>query len=276
MAADEVLPRVGESGGRGLDVAGHVLGEVALVDRRPARVDDVDEHQRVVVGQVDEDVVRRVIGAVPGELDALASDLESAAVLEGLFRRGPCGVVVAQQELPRLLVPDAGDVPAEQRGRAGMIGVVVGVDEMRHLVADAVGGGDLVHRALDVVADRRRRVEQHDAVLGGQERRLVGAVGDPVEVLLDASDVVALLVERGAERRPRDRRVVRQVLGALRPCVGMRLSRRVRCAHPVLPSRRSQGSVIVPPSTGGRILEFLSPRPEFAPQASSVESCCSA
>ena len=91
---------------------------------------------------------------------------------------------------------------------ADVVGVVVRVDEVLDLVADAVGGGDLVDRALDVVADRRRGVEQHDAVGGGEERRLVGAVGDPVEVPLDAADVVALLVQRRAERRPGDRRVV--------------------------------------------------------------------
>src|SRR5439155_18237306 len=45
---------------------------------------------------------------------------------------------------------------------------------------------------------------------GRQERRLVGAVGDPVQVPFDAADVVALLVERGAERRARDRCVVRK------------------------------------------------------------------
>ena len=155
-----------------------------------------------MVGQVDEDVVRRVVGAVPGQLDALASDLERAPVLERLLRRGPRGVVVAQQQLAGLLVPDARDASVEQRGCAGVVGVVVGVDEVRDPVADAVGGGDLVDRALDVVTDRGRRVEQDDAVRGGQERRLVGAVGDPVEVLLDPSDVVALLVEGGAERRP--------------------------------------------------------------------------
>src|SRR6476469_1581225 len=81
---------------------------------------------------------------------------------------------------------------------------------MSDLVADAVGGCDLVDGALDVVADRRRRVEQHDAVGGGQERRLVGAVGDPVEVPLDAAHVVTLLLQRRPERRPRHRRVVRQ------------------------------------------------------------------
>ena len=38
MPADEVLPRVGERGTRGLDVAGYVVGEVALADRRPSSV----------------------------------------------------------------------------------------------------------------------------------------------------------------------------------------------------------------------------------------------
>ena len=85
VAADEVLPRVGERVRRRLEVARDVLGQVREVNRRPARVDDVDEHQRVVVGQVDEDVVGRVVGAVPGELDAFAADLERAAVLERLL-----------------------------------------------------------------------------------------------------------------------------------------------------------------------------------------------
>ena len=83
-----------------------------------------------------------------------------------------------------------------------MIGVVMGIDEMRHLVADAVGGGDLIHGPLDVVTDGGRRVEQDDAVACRQERALVGPVRDPVEVPLDSPDVVALLVDRGAERRP--------------------------------------------------------------------------
>jgi hypothetical protein len=56
---------------------------------------------------------------------ALAADLEGAAVLEGLLRRGPGRVVVAQQELARLLMPDACDASVEQRRRAGVVGVVV-------------------------------------------------------------------------------------------------------------------------------------------------------
>jgi len=112
---------------------------------------------------------------VPGQLDAFAADLQGAVVGEGLFRRGFGRVVVPQQEPPGFLVPDAGHVGAEQRGGAGVVGVVVGVDEVGHRVAHALGGGDVVHGALQVVADGRGRVEQHHAVRGGQERR-VGSV----------------------------------------------------------------------------------------------------
>src|SRR5262249_59965540 len=79
VSADQVLPRVGQCGGRRRDVAGHVFAEVEVVDRHPARVDDVDEHQGVVVRKVDVDVVRRVVGAVPGQLDAFTADVQGAA-----------------------------------------------------------------------------------------------------------------------------------------------------------------------------------------------------
>jgi hypothetical protein len=115
-----------------------------------------------------------------------------------------------------------------------VVGVVVGVDEVGDGVADAVGGGDLVDGPLQVVADGRGRVEQHDAVGGGQERRLVGAVGDPVEVPLHPVDVVALVVEGRAERGARDRRVVRQELGATTACVGDGVSCRFRRVHRAL------------------------------------------
>ena len=94
-----------------------------------------------------------------------------------------------------------------------MVRVVVGVDQVGHLVAHAVGLRDLVDRSLEVVPDARRCVEEDDAVLRRQEGGLIDAIGDPVEVPLDASDVVALLVEGGPERRLRDRRVVGQGVG---------------------------------------------------------------
>src|SRR5579864_1069449 len=95
---------------------------------------------------------------------------------------------------------------------------MVRVDQVLDLVADAVRGGDLVDRPLDVVADRRRRVEQYNPIRRGQERALICAVGDVIQVSLDAADVVVLLVQRGAESRARNRCVVRQPGG-------------VRCAH---------------------------------------------
>jgi hypothetical protein len=75
-----------------------------------------------------------------------------------------------QQAPPGLLVPDADHVPVEQGGRGAVVGVVVGVDQVGHGIAHALGRGDLVDRAPQVLTDGRRRVEQHDAVRGNQER----------------------------------------------------------------------------------------------------------
>jgi hypothetical protein len=151
-----------------------------------------------------------MVGAVPREVDALPADLERAAIPERLLVRRPGGVVVPEQQPSRFLVPDPRDALVEERGGSDVVGVMVRVDEVVDLVADAVGGGDLVDRPLDVVADGGRCVEHDDAVRRGQERALVGAVRNPVEVPFDAADVIALLVERRAERRLRDGRVVRK------------------------------------------------------------------
>jgi hypothetical protein len=95
--------------------AGQVLAEVeVVVDGHPAGVDDVDHHQGVVVREVDEDVLRRMVGAVPGQLDALAAHLQGVTVGEGHLRRRPCRVVIAKQPAG-LLVPDPHNV-LEQRG----------------------------------------------------------------------------------------------------------------------------------------------------------------
>jgi hypothetical protein len=65
------------------------------------------------------------------------------------------------QEPACLFVIDVGDVLVEEELRCGM---VVRVDGVGDLAADAVGSGDLVDGPRDVMADRGRRVEQHDAV----------------------------------------------------------------------------------------------------------------
>src|ERR1700694_1399003 len=103
----------GKWGVRARDRAGNGLGGVIEGDGGPTGVNDVHEHQRVVVGQVDVDVVRRVVGPVPGKLDTLAADPDREAVLEGLLWRGPRRGVVPQQQVARLLVADPGDVGGE-------------------------------------------------------------------------------------------------------------------------------------------------------------------
>src|SRR6266540_3297676 len=99
---------------------------------------------------------------------------------------------------------------------AEVVGVVVRVDDVGHLVGHAVGRRDLVDGALQVVPDGGGRVEQHHPLFGGQESRLVAAVGDPVQVLLHPPDEVALRVDGRAQRGRRYRRVVRQRVGGCR------------------------------------------------------------
>ena len=211
-------PRVVQRDGRGAHVPDDVLGEVDVVDGHPAGVHHVDEHQRVVLGEVDVDVVRRVVGATPGQLDALTANLQRVLVRERHLGQRPGRVVIALQQPPGLLVPDPDHVPLEYGGRAAVVGVMVRVDEVRNRVGHAVGRGDLVHGPADVVADARRRVEHHHAVPGGQERGLVDAVGDVVQVPLHPPDVIPLIVESRAQRGPRDRRIVGLVCGAV--CAG--------------------------------------------------------
>ncbi len=156
-----------------------------------------------------------MVGAVPGQLGALAADLEGVVVGEGDLRRRAGRVVVPLQPTLGFLVPDADHVPVEQGGRAGVVGVVVGVDQVRDPVGHAVGGGDLIHRQTQVWAEARGGVEHDDAVVGGQERRVVDAVGDPVQVPLHPPDVIPLIVEGRAECGPGNRCVVGQVRGAV-------------------------------------------------------------
>ena len=114
VTTDQVLPLVAQRMVRRGDIADPIFGEVEVVDGHPAGIDDVDQHQRVVVGEVDVAVVRRVIGPVPRKLDAFTADLERAAILEGLLGSRAGRIVVAQQEPPRLLVSDANDAVVEQ------------------------------------------------------------------------------------------------------------------------------------------------------------------
>jgi hypothetical protein len=88
----------------------------------------------------------------------------------------------------------------------------VRVDQVGDLAGPAVGPGDVVDGAQQVVADGRRGVDQDDAAPGAKEHRLVAGVGDPVQVAGDLTNVVTIGVQGRAERGGRDRRVVGQGL----------------------------------------------------------------
>jgi hypothetical protein len=150
---------------------------------------------------------------VPGQLDPLPAHAQRVPGVEGDVGYRPGRVVLGGEQPPGPGLADPRHVPAEQRRGAQVVGVVVRVDDVGHLVRHAAGRGDLVDGALQVVPDARGCVEQHHPVPGGQEGRLVGGVGDPVQVLLDPSDVVALRVDGRPERGLRYRREIGQGAG---------------------------------------------------------------
>src|SRR5712691_9216328 len=82
MATDEGLPRVGQRCGRHSQVARDVVRQVNDIHGHPTRVHDVDHHQGVVLGKVDDAVVGRVVRAVPCELDPLTTNLQGPAIAE--------------------------------------------------------------------------------------------------------------------------------------------------------------------------------------------------
>jgi hypothetical protein len=66
-------------------------------------------------------------------------------------------------------VANPDEIVTEKVGGTGVIRMVMGVHEMRDGVVDAFGLGDFVHRPAEIVADRRRGVEEDDSLIGGEE-----------------------------------------------------------------------------------------------------------
>jgi hypothetical protein len=61
------------------------------------------------------------------------------------------------------------EVVTEKIGGTGVIRMVMGVHEMRDGVGETFGLGDFVHRAAEVMADRRRGVEEDNSLISGEE-----------------------------------------------------------------------------------------------------------
>jgi hypothetical protein len=129
VASDEVLPRVGHGRVRGGDGTRDVLVQVEAVERHPAGQEEVDQHERVVVGKVDVAVVWGVVGAVvwgvvgavPREVNTLPAHVECVLGLEGDVRDRPGRVVLACQQLLGLDLPDPHHVRPEQRRAADVV-----------------------------------------------------------------------------------------------------------------------------------------------------------
>src|SRR2546427_10970163 len=98
---------------------------------------DVDHHERVVLWEVDDAVVWRVIRAVPHEFEAFAADLEGSAVGEGLVGGRARRVVIAQQEPAGLPGGAPGDATPPQRGAGQKGGGGGGPPPVAHRVASA-------------------------------------------------------------------------------------------------------------------------------------------
>jgi demethoxyubiquinone hydroxylase (CLK1/Coq7/Cat5 family) len=69
-----------------------------------------------------------------------------------LSMTGAAAAAGGAQEVPRVLVPDSGDICAEQRRGAGVVGVVMRVDQVGDLAAHAVCGGDLVASVTNIAS----------------------------------------------------------------------------------------------------------------------------
>jgi hypothetical protein len=102
------------------------------------------------------------------------------------------------------------EIVTEKISGTGVIRMVMGVHKLRDGIVDTFGLGDFVHRPAEIVPDRRRGVEEDDSLIGGEECRLIGPVGDPEKVPLDAPDVVIQVIEGWSERGRRDGHVVGQ------------------------------------------------------------------
>jgi hypothetical protein len=66
-------------------------------------------------------------------------------------------------------VANPDDFVTEKVGSTCVIRMVMGVNEVSDGVGDTFGLGDFVHRPAEIVAERRRGVEEDDSLIGGEE-----------------------------------------------------------------------------------------------------------
>ncbi len=104
-----------------------------------------------------------------GQLHPFAADPQGIGVPEYHLWGRPGRIVVSEEKPSCVLVANPDEVVTEKVGSAGVIRMMMGVHEMCDGVGDAFGLGDFVNRTAEIVADRRRGVEEDDSLIGGEK-----------------------------------------------------------------------------------------------------------
>ena len=182
-------------------VPGHKVGEGEVEKGGPAGVDDVDEHEDLAVGHVDEDVAWLVVRAVVGKFNGLIAEGDGEGGGEGCVWqravvRGERGdgaeedvcfgvgdvlhsVVAGTVCRGRLVCWRVRSAGSKDASSSDMVVVRVAVDEFLHRLVCNVG--DCI---LQIYAERGRVVDGDDSVTGNEKEGLVSAAIDNCRLVL--------------------------------------------------------------------------------------------
>ena len=83
MSADKMIEVIRKDLVVRFDEARHALDFAQGLEEHPAGEDDVDEHEDLLYGSVDEDVAGFVVGTSVYELEGLVADFQSVRAFEG-------------------------------------------------------------------------------------------------------------------------------------------------------------------------------------------------
>lgn len=179
-----------------LDEARNVTHFAEPVKWHPAREDDIDEHQSLGCGVVDEDVAGNVIDPFVAELKCLVGGAELVLVLEGLGWERPRRVS-GQAELDKgVRMCDDGRVGvggSDEGGSANVICMRVAVDEMSDWKVSGVANGE-----ENLSADCSRCVNEDYTRGRDDEKGLIDPLRDHKGAISEVFQSVAGRIESNA------------------------------------------------------------------------------
>ena len=154
-----------------LDEAWDVAHFAQPVEGHPAREDDIDDHQSLGCGVVDEDVAGNVVDPFVAELKRLVGCAECVLVLEGSGRERPCWIFrhIELGEGVRLCDDSCVGVGGgDEGGSANVICMRMAVDEMSDWKVGGVADGEenlLANRRGCVDEDYTRRRDDEEGLI---------------------------------------------------------------------------------------------------------------